>query len=98
MRLQADNRRRLAWNNFANLVGRLDSALCRDKGKRHESPASVHDDLDLGIAGFAKDDAGDGDSGEDEDEEDGEDEDKDDDNDNEDGDEDQNGGGAMDAS
>ena len=96
--LQADNCRRLAWNNFANLVGQLDSTLCRDKGKRCKSPVSVHDDSDLGIAGFAEDNAGDGDSGEDEDEEDGKDEDEDDNNNDENGDEDWNSGGTMDVS
>ena len=95
--LQADDRRRLAWNNYATLVDRLDSAPRRDKGKRRESPVSIHDDSDLGIAGFAEDDAGvDGDSGEDEDEEDGEDEDEDEDD--EGGDGDRSGGGAMDVS
>ena len=79
-------------------MGQLDSTPHCDKGKHYESPVSVHDDLDLGIAGFAKDDTGDGDSGEDKNKEDGEDEDEDDDDDDKDRDEDQNGGGAMDVS
>ena len=96
--LQANDHCHLAWNNFANLMGRLDSVPCHNKGKCCESPVSVHDNLDLGILGFAKDNAGDGDLGEDKDKEDGEDEDEDDDDDDKDGDKDRNGGSAMDMS
>ena len=92
--LQADDRRRLAWNNFATLVGRLDSAPRRDKGKgRASSPLFIRDDSDLDVAGFA-------DSGEaDDDDEDDEDDDEDDDEgEGEDEDGAVGGGGAMDVS
>ena len=69
--LQADDRRRLAWNNFANLVGRLDSAPRRDKGKgRASSPLFIRDDLELDVAGFADSGEADDDDDKDDDDED----------------------------
>lgn len=66
---QADSRRRLSWNNFAKLSRKLGTRSDRDKGKRRESPVSVHDDSDVYVAGFADSRAGTGDSGAEEDEE-----------------------------
>ena len=67
--LQADNRRRMAWNNFALLMGNLGAPPYYDKGKgRMSSPVSIHDNSDTDVAGFANDPQTGDDSGDEDDE------------------------------